>query len=353
MRTIDWDDGGIRTIDQTRLPEEEVVLTLRTVEELAEAISSLRVRGAPALGVAGGLGIALAARLARERGEDVGGAISRAASVLAATRPTAVNLRWGIERIRGAYDPGSPRAVDELVGRARAMVAEDEKINRLIGEVGAGLLAEGSRVLTHCNAGALACVAHGTALSIVEVGHERGLVAGVTATETRPLLQGSRLTAWELKRMGVEHRVTIDSAAAGLIASGEIDVVITGADRIAANGDVANKVGTYALALAARANDVPFVVAAPLSTIDPETPDGEAIPIELRSASEVLEVNGRPVAPEDTEAYNPAFDVTPASLVSAIVTEIGVFRPGVDDPGTLVEAARGNAGLGPSEAGGA
>lgn len=346
MRTIDWADGKIRTIDQTRLPEEEVFLSLGTVEELAEAISSLRVRGAPALGVAGGLGIALAAHLAQENGEDVGEAISRAATLLASTRPTAVNLKWGIARIEESYDPTRPRAVEELIERARAMVAEDEKINRLIGEVGADLLSQDTRVLTHCNAGALACVAHGTALSIVEVGHERGLVAGVTATETRPLLQGSRLTAWELKRMGVEHRVTIDSGAAGLIASGEIDVVITGADRIAANGDVANKVGTYPLALAARANGVPFVVAAPLSTIDLDTPDGDAIPIEQRSASEVLEVRGARVAPEETEAYNPAFDVTPVSLVSAIVTEIGVVRPGVDDLRTLIETARGTAGAG-------
>ncbi|MDP9438570.1 MAG: S-methyl-5-thioribose-1-phosphate isomerase [Actinomycetota bacterium] len=316
------------------------------MEELAEAISSLRVRGAPALGVAGGLGIALAAHLAQENGEDVGAAISRAATLLASTRPTAVNLKWGIARIEESYDPTRPRAVEELIERARAMVAEDEKINRLIGEVGADLLSQDTRVLTHCNAGALACVAHGTALSIVEVGHERGLVAGVTATETRPLLQGSRLTAWELKRMGVEHRITIDSGAAGLIASGEIDVVITGADRIAANGDVANKVGTYPLALAARANGVPFVVAAPLSTIDLDTLDGDAIPIEQRSASEVLEVRGARVAPEETEAYNPAFDVTPVSLVSAIVTEIGVVRPGVDDLRTLVETARGTAGAG-------
>ncbi len=346
MRTIDWADGKIRTIDQTRLPEEEAFLSLGTVEELAEAISSLRVRGAPALGVAGGLGIALAAHLAQENGEDVGAAISRAATLLASTRPTAVNLKWGIARIEESYDPTRPRAVEELIERARAMVAEDEKINRLIGEVWADLLSQDTRVLTHCNAGALACVAHGTALSIVEVGHERGLVAGVTATETRPLLQGSRLTAWELKRMGVEHRITIDSGAAGLIASGEIDVVITGADRIAANGDVANKVGTYPLALAARANGVPFVVAAPLSTIDLDTPDGDAIPIEQRSASEVLEVRGARVAPEETEAYNPAFDVTPVSLVSAIVTEIGVVRPGVDDLRTLVETARGTAGAG-------
>ena len=335
MRTIDWADGRIDIIDQTLLPMEEVWLSLRTVEEVAEAISSLRVRGAPALGVAGGLGVALAARRAREDGEDVGEAISRAASLLASTRPTAVNLRWGIERVEGVYDPSRPESVEDLIREARAMVDEDEKINRLIGEMGAGLIDGGSRVLTHCNAGALACVAHGTALSIVKVAHERGLVAGVTATETRPLLQGSRLTAWELKRMGVPHRVTIDSGAAGLIASGGIDVVVTGADRIAANGDVANKVGTYPLALAANASGVPFVVAAPLSTIDLATPDGDAIPIEERSASEVLEVNGMRIAPEDTEAYNPAFDVTPASLVSAIVTEAGIVRPGVDDLRTL------------------
>ena len=346
MRTIDWVDGTIRIIDQTRLPTEEVVLSLTTVEEVAEAISSLRVRGAPALGVAGGLGVALAAQRARENGEDVGEAISQAASLLASTRPTAVNLRWGVERIRKIYDPGQPQTVDELIDQARAMVAEDEEINRIIGEVGAELLAEGSRVLTHCNAGALACVAHGTALSIVEVAHQRGLIAGVTATETRPLLQGSRLTAWELKRMGVPYRVTIDSGAAGLIASGEIDFVLTGADRIAANGDVANKVGTYPLALAAQANGIPFIVAAPSSTIDLEAPDGSAIPIELRSASEVLEVNGSRVAPEDTEAYNPAFDVTPASLVSAIVTELGVVRPGVDDLRALIESPqRTEAGL--------
>jgi S-methyl-5-thioribose-1-phosphate isomerase len=195
-------------------------------------------------------------------------------------------------------------------------------------------------VLTHCNAGALACVAHGTAISVVEAAHERGLIAGVTATETRPLLQGSRLTAWELKRMGVPYRVTIDSGAAGLIASGEIDAVITGADRIAANGDVANKVGTYPLALAAQANGVPFIVAAPTSTIDLDTPNGDAIPIELRSASEVLEVNGARIAPEDTDAYNPAFDVTPVSLVSAIVTEFGIIQPSADDLRTFVETSR-------------
>lgn len=340
MRTIDWLDGKIQIIDQTRLPMEEVWLSLDTVEELAEAISSLRVRGAPALGVAGGLGVALAVRRAQESSEDIGESIVSAASLLASTRPTAVNLKWGIERVRRVYDPKRPQSADEVIERARKMVAEDEKINRLIGEIGADLLFEESRVLTHCNAGALACVAHGTAISVVEAAHERGLIAGVTATETRPLLQGSRLTAWELKRMGVPYRVTIDSGAAGLIASGEIDAVITGADRIAANGDVANKVGTYPLALAAQANGVPFIVAAPTSTIDLDTPNGDAIPIELRSASEVLEVNGARIAPEDTDAYNPAFDVTPVSLVSAIVTEFGIVRPSVDDLRTFVETSR-------------
>jgi len=271
---IDWVDGTIRIIDQTRLPAEERVLFLSTIDELAEAISSLRVRGAPALGAAGGLGVALAARRARENGEDVGEAISPATSLLVSTRLTAVNLKWGIERIKKVYDPTRSRTVGEMIEHALTMVAEDEEVNRLIGEVGANLLTEGSRVLTHCNAGALACVAHGTALSIVEVAHRRGLVANVTATETRPLLQGSRLTAWELKRMGVPYQVTIDSGAAGLIASGNINVIVTEADRIATNGHVANKVGTYLLALAARANGVPFIVAAPSSTIDLETSDG-------------------------------------------------------------------------------
>lgn len=340
MRTIDWVDGAIRIIDQTRLPSTEIVLSLNTVEELAEAISSLRVRGAPAIGVAGGLGIALAAYRARENGENVDEAISQAASLLASTRPTAVNLRWGIDRIKKVYDPLRPRSVDELIDQARAMVAEDEEINRTIGETGADLLKKDAHILTHCNAGALACVAYGTALSIIQAGHTRGLVADVTATETRPLLQGSRLTAWELKRMGIPYQVTVDSGAASLISSGDVDIVVTGADRIAANGDVVNKVGTYPLALAAKANGVPFIVAAPLSTIDLDTPCGNDVPIEQRSASEVLEINGSRVVPEHTQAYNPAFDITPANFVSAIVTELGVIRPSVDDLRTWMESSR-------------
>lgn len=297
------------------------------------------MRGAPALGVAGGLGIALAAHHARRNGEDVGEAIAEAADLLSATRPTAVNLRWGIERIERIYDPARPRSVDELIEAAMAMIVEDERLNRIIGELGAELLGDKTRFMTHCNAGALGCVAHGTALSIVEAAHSRGRITKVTATETRPLLQGSRLTAWELGRMGVPHRLTVDSAAAGLIASGEIDVVVTGADRIAANGDVANKVGTYALALAAQAHDVPFVVAAPSSTVDLETPSGDSIPIELRSPSEIVEINGTRVAPENTEAYNPAFDITPARYISAIVTELGAVTPGEEDLQSFLESS--------------
>ena len=343
MRTIDWVDGRVRLIDQTLLPAEECFLSLDNLEDLAEAITSLRVRGAPALGVAGGLGVALAAHRARERGEDVGAAISRAAELLAATRPTAVNLKWGIERVRAVYDLARPGPVDEavyaLVSAATSMVEEDERLNFVLGEVGARLLPEGARLLTHCNAGALACVAHGTALGVISAAHRRGLVANVTATETRPLLQGSRLTAWELKRLGIPHRITIDSAAAGLMAAGEIDAVVTGADRIAANGDVANKVGTYSHALAAAAHGIPFIVAAPTSTIDLDTPDGSRIPIEERDPEEVLRIGGVRVAPEGTEAYNPAFDITPAHLVSAIVTELGVARPGVDDLRAHVQTA--------------
>lgn len=340
MRTIDWDNGTIKIIDQTLLPVEEVVLRLDTVEELAEAISSLRVRGAMALGVAGGLGVALAAYRARENNGDVGEAVSKAASLLATTRPTAVNLEWGIKRVREVYDPENPRSIGGLIEEARKLVEEDERINRVIGEIGASLVPQDAHVLTHCNAGALAGVAHGSALSIIETAHQRAMIADVTATETRPLLQGSRLTAWELNRLGVPYQVTIDSGAAGLIASGEVDVVITGADRIAANGDVANKVGTYGLALAAQANGVPFVVAAPSSTIDLETACGEAIPIESRPASEVLEFGGTRVAPEGADAYNPAFDITPASLVSAIVTELGLIRPEADDLRAFVESSR-------------
>ncbi len=334
-RSIDWDGADVVILDQTRLPAEERVLRLHEVSELAEAITSLRVRGAPALGVAGGLGLALAVRRAQERGQDVGEAVRSAATVLAETRPTAANLRWGIGRTQ-ALLAGGPEA---LVKGAVALLDEDVRTNRRIAERGAALLGSLQanfrrplRLLTHCNTGALACVDWGTALGVIRAAHARGMVEQVLVTETRPLLQGSRLTAWELGRLGIAYHLIVDSAAASLIAQGRVDAVVVGADRIAACGDVANKIGTYPLALAAQRAAVPFIVAAPESTIDAATPSGAQIPIEERAEGEVLEAGGRRVAPPDASALNPAFDVTPADLVTAIVTEERVLRPAAERP---------------------
>ncbi len=328
-RTIDWDGRDILIIDQTLLPDEERILRLHEVTEVAEAISSLRVRGAPALGVAGALGLALAVRRAQERGENVAAAVSKAAGILSATRPTAANLRWGIERTRGLLAHG-PEA---LVEGARDLLEADVRANRILAERGANLIAEllagtgrSLRILTHCNTGALACVEWGTALGIIRATHERGMVAEVLTTETRPLLQGARLTSWELGRLGIPYRVMVDAAGPAVIARGNVDVVIVGADRVAANGDSANKVGTYALALAARRAVVPFIVAAPESSIDRQAASGDTIPIEERSETEVLEVAGRRIAPAGAHALNPAFDVTPVDLITAIVTDERVIR---------------------------
>ena len=327
-RTIDWDGKAVVILDQTLLPDEERRVRLDDVEQLAEAIRSLRVRGAPALGVAGALGIALAVRRAQADGAAIGAAADRTAEALAATRPTAVNLRWGIEQARRAVSQG-PEAV---LAAALTLLEADVRTNRAMAERGADWLESVSharrrplRVLTHCNTGALACVEVGTALGVIQVAYERGSVQEVIATETRPLLQGSRLTAWELKRLGIPFRLVADGAAPSLIAGGRVDAVIVGADRIAANGDVANKVGTYALALAAARSHVPFVVVAPESTRDPTTATGLEIPIEERDEREVLSFGGRPVAPEGARALNPAFDVTPADLVTAIITESRVI----------------------------
>ncbi|MST33573.1 S-methyl-5-thioribose-1-phosphate isomerase, partial [Acidimicrobiaceae bacterium USS-CC1] len=240
-----------------------------------------------------------------------------AAAALIATRPTAVNLRWGVERALVADDP---------VAEARAVAAEDAARNRALGAFGAALLARGARVLTHCNAGSLACAEYGTALGVIRAAHEAGKQPTVWVDETRPVLQGSRLTAWELARLGIPATVLVDGAAGSLMARGEVDCVIVGADRIAANGDVANKIGTYALAVLAHHHQLPFYVAAPLSTVDPACPSGAAIPVEQRGADEVAVVGGRRLLPEGTAVTNPAFDVTPAELVSGIVTEVGIAR---------------------------
>jgi methylthioribose-1-phosphate isomerase len=326
MRTIDWQSDEIVIIDQTALPFEERWLRLHTVAELVAAIQRLAVRGAMALGVAGALGIALAACRAEESGESILDASDDAARHLVAARPTAVNLAWGVNRALAAASRGRVAVVAE----ALRVLEEDVAANRAIGERGAALLHGSSRILTHCNAGALAGVEWGTALSIVRVLHERGAIAEVFVSETRPLLQGARLTAWELGRMGVPHRVVVDGAGAGLILSGRVDAVVVGADRIARNGDVANKIGTVAHALAAKRAGVPFVVAAPESTIDPGTASGREINIEERDPGEVLCLGGHRIAASHSSALNLAFDVTPRDLVSAIVTETRVIRPESD-----------------------
>jgi len=323
LRTIDWRDGDITIVDQTALPRELNMLLIHTPEELVDAIRRLAVRGAMALGVAGAFGVALAAARASERGDDVDSAIDRAASLLIGARPTAVNLAWGVERARAAR-AGGPRGV---LAAALAVRDADIEANAAIGRRGAALLVGRRRVLTHCNAGSLAAVEHGTALAVIAALHAMDEVELVYACETRPLLQGARLTTWELGRMGVPHRLIVDGAAAGLIVGGRVDAVVVGADRIAANWDVANKVGTLAHALAARRAGIPFVVAAPESTIDPATARGEDIEIEERDGSEVLGFGGVRTSPAGTIAANPAFDVTPADLVSAIVTELRTITP--------------------------
>ena len=329
MRTIDWADGAVVIIDQTALPHDVRSLTLSDVDALAGAIRSLAVRGAPALGAAGALGVLLALRQARAEGWDEAG-LAAALQRLREARPTAVNLAWGVDRVAARLPEGEAAVAAE----ALAVLEEDVAVNRAMGERGADLVeslchapAGGLRLHTHCNAGGLAAVEVGTALEVVRTLHARGHVARVYADETRPLLQGSRLTAWELDRMGADYRVVVDGAGPSLIARGFVDAVVVGSDRIAASGDVANKIGTYPLALAAARSAIPFVVVAPESTIDPATPDGSAIAIEDRAGDEVLAWDGHRVAPAGAEAVNPAFDVTPADLVTAIVTERRVVRP--------------------------
>jgi len=328
VRTIDWDGEAVVIVDQTLLPADEVLLRLREVDELAEAIRSLRVRGAMALGVAGGLGIALAATRAKERGDDPEAACRAAGATLAATRPTAVNLGRGIDLVLDALALGH----DAVVAAAVDLLAADVEANRTIGRRGAALVAELAgrhddlRLMTHCNAGGLAGVEWGTALGVVRAAHEDRMLAEVFSCETRPLLQGARLTAWELERMGVPYRVLTDSAGPVLVTSGRVDAVVVGADRIAANGDTANKVGTFSHALAAHRAGVPFLVAAPEMTIDATTPTGADIPIEERAEDEVLTLAGHRTAPPGARAWNPAFDVTPADLITAIVTERRVIR---------------------------
>lgn len=314
IQPIEWRDGVLRILDQTLLPAETRYIETCDYRDVAGAIRRLAVRGAPLIGVAAAYALALAAR----RGYDM----QVAATELAATRPTAVNLRWALDRVLTAADGDAARAEVEALRIHEEQIASDMRS----GELGAALIEAGATVLTHCNAGALATGGIGTALGVLKTAHWQGKRIRVLVDETRPLLQGARLTAWELVREGIPHELIVDSAAAGLIARGSVQAVVVGADRIAANGDVANKVGTYGLALAAHAHGVPFYVVAPASTVDERTPRGSDIVIEERDADEVTSFAALRTAPDGTAARNPAFDVTPAHLITAIVTERGVLR---------------------------
>lgn len=330
MRTIEWRDDHVVLIDQTRLPHETVWLEVRDVDTMIDAIRRLAVRGAPAIGVAGGFAVALAARRAEAEGRGTDDVRAEAERIVAA-RPTAVNLAWAVRRVLARLSDGT----EAVVAEAQAVCEEDVTTNRALAQRGADLvmklIGQPVRVHTHCNAGGLACVEWGTALGIVRALNERGVLTSVTADETRPLLQGARLTAFELAEQGIAHRIVVDGAGPSVIARGLTDAVIVGADRIAANGDVANKIGTYPLALAASRAGIPFIVAAPESTLDPATPTGADIEIEQRDAAEILGAGDDRVAPEASDALNLAFDVTPADLVTAIVTERRVIRPGLGE----------------------
>ncbi len=317
---------AVRILDQTLLPGEERYLDLETVDAVAEAIRTLRVRGAPLIGIAAAMGVTLALR----RGAPSLESVCAASATLGATRPTAVNLHWALGRMerRAAAAVAAGESLPEAMrDEANAIWEEDRAMCARIGAAGAELIGGDAIVLTHCNAGALATGGMGTALAPVYTLHAAGRRVSVVADETRPLLQGSRLTAWELTRAGVPVTIIADGMAASRLRRGDVSCVIVGADRIAANGDVANKIGTYGVAQAARAHGVPFYVAAPTSTIDPATPDGAHIPIEERAPGEVTGWRGVPAAPPEARAWNPAFDVTPAALVTAIITDRGVFAP--------------------------
>ncbi len=337
FKTIEWTPEGVRMIDQTRLPGEEVYLTCRDYREVAEAIRRMVIRGAPAIGVAAAMGIALGVKdspahtVAELRAE-----FETIAQVISQTRPTAVNLFWAVERMRRVFDKMLAedasdeetivKAKSQLVEEAQRMLAEDIAANEAMGRHGAALLEDSTTVLTHCNAGALATGGFGTALGVIRSAVQQGKKIRVFADETRPFLQGARLTAWELAHDGIPVTLITDSMAGHFMKQGTLKAVIVGADRIAANGDVANKIGTYTLAVLARENKIPFYVAAPLSTIDLQLASGDLIPIEERSPEEVTRLSGVTIAPQNIEARHPAFDVTPHRYVTAIITERGIAR---------------------------
>ena len=328
LETIRWSEDGVVMIDQTRLPSEEIYVTCRNYLEVADAIRTMIIRGAPAIGVAAAMGVALG--VARAAAADLDAQFTQICEELGGTRPTAVNLFWGIDRMKRVYAGVKHLPLADirsrLVTEALLVREEDIEINRAIGRHGAPLVPDGKTVLTHCNAGALATAGYGTALGVVRAAVEAGKDIDVYADETRPFLQGARLTVWELQRDGIRATLITDNMAGHFLHAGRIGCVIVGADRIAANGDVANKIGTYGVAVLAKENNVPFYVAAPVSTLDLTLTDGSHIPIEERGAEEVTHLQGVRIAPEGTEVRNPAFDVTPNRYVTAIITEEGVAR---------------------------
>jgi methylthioribose-1-phosphate isomerase len=326
IETIQWIDDSVVMIDQTRLPVEEKYVVCRTYEEVAEAIRNMTIRGAPAIGVAAAMGVALGVLHASET--NLNAQFALICDTLAKTRPTAVNLFWAVDRMKRLYHSmlGQPLAAirRRLIEEAQRVREEDIEICRAIGRNGAPLVPDHTTVLTHCNAGALATAGYGTALGVIRAAVEAGKQVDVFADETRPFLQGARLTVWELQQDSIPTTLITDNMAGHFLKSGRIGCVVVGADRIAANGDVANKIGTYSVAVLAKENKVPFFVAAPISTLDLSLPSGDAIPIEQRAASEVTHVFGQRVAPPRAVAVNPAFDVTPARYISAIITENGI-----------------------------
>jgi methylthioribose-1-phosphate isomerase len=331
IKTLEWTDSGVRFIDQTKLPTEETYVTATDYKQVADIIRTMVVRGAPAIGVAAAMGIAIG--LLKSDAKDVASLrrdLDVIGNTMAKTRPTAVNLFWGIERMRRKFESVAnlplPQIKNALIDESQRMLLEDIASNEAMGRHGAVLLPANGSVLTHCNAGALATCGYGTALGVIRAAIESGKKLHVFADETRPFLQGARLTAWELMKDGIPTTVIPDVSAGTLMRAGRIGAVIVGADRIAANGDAANKIGTYQVAVLAKENGIPFYVAAPFSTVDMATPDGSKIPIEERSASEVTHIAGKQMTPDNVGIFNPAFDVTPAKYIEAIITERGVAR---------------------------
>jgi methylthioribose-1-phosphate isomerase len=333
LPTIEWRDDSVVMIDQRKLPASEIYVSCKTAQEVAKAIKTMVIRGAPAIGVAAAMGIALGMRRSKATGtKQFAVEFQKLCDLMAATRPTAVNLFWAIERMKRVFAEAAQGgcSVEEIKQRleaeARRIHDEDVESCRTIGAFGAELVPQEARILTHCNAGALATAGYGTALGVVRAAVERGKKVAVLADETRPFLQGARLTAWELVKDGIDTTVITDSMAASMMRLGQVDLVVVGADRIAANGDVANKIGTYGVAVLAKEHGIPFYVAAPLSTIDLDTTDGSRIPIEERDGREVTHVGPSRLTPEGARIRNPAFDVTPAKYVTAIITERGIAR---------------------------